>query len=133
MSLKIRLKPHEKILVGQAVINSGEKAVEFLIENRVPILREKDIMKEESADTPSKRLYFLVQLMYVDGENLLHYHDIYWQNAREIITAAPSTKTYIAEVSARLLAQDFYHALKAAKQLIDYEAKLVAKADKLLL
>jgi flagellar protein FlbT len=128
MSLRIRLKPHEKILLGQAVIKNGEKSVEFLIENKVPILREKEIMKEDTVDTPSKRLYFIVQLMYVDQENAVSYHNSYWEQAREIIAAAPSTCGYIEEVSTRLLEQSYYHALKAARKLIDYEKKLVSAA-----
>lgn len=125
MSLKIRLKPHEKILVGQAVIKNGEKSSEFNIENKIPILREKEILKEDSVDTPSKRLYFLVQLMYVDQANLLSYHDSYWEQVREIIAAAPSTRTYIEEISRLLLEQNYYLALKSARKLIEYEKKLV--------
>jgi flagellar protein FlbT len=129
VSLKIRLKPNEKILVGQAVIKNGEKSIEFLIENKVSILREKEIMKEESANTPSKRLYFLVQLMYVDQGNVVNYHNTYWEQVREIVAAAPSTCAYIEEVSTRLLEQNYYQALKAAKKLIEYEKKLVTSVN----
>lgn len=125
MSLKIRLKAHEKILVGQAVIKNGEKAIEFQIENKISILREKEIMKEESADSPSKRLYFLVQLMYVDQGNLLNYHNSYWEQVREIVAAAPSTRTFIEDISMCLLDQNYYSALKSARKLIEYEKKLV--------
>ena len=125
MSLKIRLKPHEKILIGQAVIKNGDKAVEFQIENKVSILREKEIMKEDAVDTPSKRLYFLVQLMYVDQGNLVNYHNSYWEQVREIIAAAPSTTAYIEEISLFLLEQNYYSALKAARKLVEYEKKLV--------
>jgi flagellar protein FlbT len=125
VSLKIRLKPHEKILIGQAVIKNGDKAVEFQIENKVSILREKEIMKEDAVDTPSKRLYFLVQLMYVDQGNLVNYHNSYWEQVREIIAAAPSTTAYIEEISLFLLEQNYYSALKAARKLVEYEKKLV--------
>lgn len=125
MSLKIRLKPNEKILIGQAVIKNGDKAAEFQIENKVSILREKEIMKEGAVDTPSKRLYFLVQLMYVDQGDLVNYHTSYWEQVREIISAAPSTRGYIEEISLFLLEQNFYSALKSARKLVEYEKKLV--------
>ena len=124
MSLKIRLKAHEKILLGNVVITNGDRPTEFFVENKASILREKDIMKEEAATTPGKRLYFLVQLMYVDGGNQASYNSAYWDLSREIITAAPSTRPYLEEISSLLLDQNYYHALKTAHRLVDYEAQL---------
>jgi flagellar biosynthesis regulator FlbT len=70
MTLKITLKPHEKFILGGAVITNGDAKSTFALENDVPILREKDILTLTSADTPCKRIYFAIQLMYVDGKNL---------------------------------------------------------------
>jgi flagellar protein FlbT len=129
MSLKIRLKPHEKVLIGHAVLRNGDKASEFYLENKVSILREKDIMKEEDATTPGQRLYFLIQLMYIDGENLAGYHHTYWEQVREIVAAAHSTRPYLEDISALILAQDYYHALKAARRFMEYETRLVSQAS----
>ncbi len=128
MSLKIRLKPHEKMLVGHAVLRNGDKASEFYIENKAAILREKDIMRAEDITTPGQRLYFLIQLMYIDGENIEKYHNAYWEVAKEVIAAAPSTRPYLEEMSALILDQDYYHALKAALKLMNYEECLVSQA-----
>lgn len=125
VSLKIRLKPNEKILIGHAVVRNGDKSGEIFIENSVPILREKEIMKEEGATSPCRRLYFMVQLMYVDGENLVNYHHAYWELVKEIVAAAPSMKPLIEEISTDILELDYYHALKAAKKLIGYEEDLL--------
>lgn len=127
MSLKIRLKPNEKILISGAVLKNGDKAIEFCIENKVAILREKSIMKEEAVTTPGRRLYFLVQLMYVDSANLVNYHHSYWELVKEIAAAAPSTTPFLEEVSNLVLAQDYYHALKAADRLVEYESVLIAR------
>lgn len=129
MSLKIRLKPNEKILIGHAVVRNGDKATDLFIENSVPILREKEIMKEEGATSPCRRLYFLVQLMYVDGENLVTYHHAYWELVKEIIAAAQSMKPLIEEISTDILELDYYHALKAAKKLITYEEQLLDQVN----
>ena len=51
MPLKLTLKPNEKVLIGTAVLtNAGPKA-EIIVQNTVPVLREKDIITEENADT----------------------------------------------------------------------------------
>ncbi len=131
MSLKIRLKPHEKVLIGHAVLRNGDKASEFHIENKVSILREKDIMRAEDVTTPGQRLYFLIQLMYIDGENLVNYHHAYWDQVKEIVAAAHSTSSYLEEMSALILDQDYYHALKAARKLMEYEERLVSQAASL--
>ena len=41
MALKIILKPHEKFILGGAVITNGDAKSAFIVENDVPILREK--------------------------------------------------------------------------------------------
>ena len=47
MALKITLKPNEKMIVGGAVITNGNiKNTNLIIENNVPILRQKDIISE---------------------------------------------------------------------------------------
>lgn len=125
MPLKIRLKAHEKILLGNVVITNGDRPAEFQVANKVSVLREKDIMQEEAASTPARRLYFLVQLMYLDSSNLLSYHSQYWELVREIVAAAPSTKSFLEEISEHLLAQEYYQALKTARRLINYEARLI--------
>lgn len=129
MALKIRLKPHEKMLIGNAVVSNGDKATEFHIENKVPILREKEIMKEDAASTPGRRIYFLVQLMYVDEENFKTYHDRFWDVAREIILAAPSTTQPITDICNYIMERNYYQALKLARKLINYEQSLVDAAQ----
>jgi len=127
MSLKIRLKAHEKILIGHAVIKNGDRPSEFQIENTASILREKDIMQEHAATSPARRLYFLVQLMYVDGENLVTYDHAYWELAGQIQEAAPSTEELLADINARVVNHDYYHALKCARKLVDYEELLLSR------
>ena len=63
MALTITIKPHEKLIIGGAVIVNGKAKSEMLIENNVPILRGKDIMSLDMADSPCKRIYFAIQLM----------------------------------------------------------------------
>jgi flagellar biosynthesis repressor protein FlbT len=126
MSLKIRLKPHEKMLLGHAVIKNGDKATEFFVENTAAILREKDIMKEDAATSPARRLYFLIQLMYVDGENLVTYHHAYWDLVKQLLEAAPSTAKLIEEIGTLVVNHDYYPALKTSKKLIEYEQQLLS-------
>ena len=44
MALKVELKPHERIVIGGAVLRNGETRCRFVIEGNVPVMRERDIM-----------------------------------------------------------------------------------------
>ncbi len=125
MSLKITLKPHEKFILGGAVITNGDAKSMFIVENDVPILRQKDIMTLASADTPCKKIYFAIQLMYVDNKNLPEHHKTYWELVKDVARAAPSTKPRLQEISNEILNDRYYQALKLTKKLIDYEQEVI--------
>lgn len=126
MSLKLHLKPEEKVIIGGAVIKNGTRPCDFIVENNVPILRQKDIMAEKEADSPSRRVYFVIQLMYINPENLTGYHSKFWELTGEILEAAPSTRPHIEKISDQVLAGNYYQALKLTRKLIDYEKELLS-------
>ncbi len=125
MALKITLKPHEKFILGGAAIVNGDAKSTFMVENDVPILREKDIMTLASADTPCKKIYFAVQLMYIDGKNLLEHHKTFWELVKDVAQAAPSRKQILQEISENILNDRYYQALKLTKKLIEYEQEVI--------
>ncbi len=121
MALKINLKPHEKMIIGGAVIKNGDKAGSLFVENNVPLLREKDIMKQEDAKTFCSGIYFVIQLMYIDNRNIIEYHNTYWKLVRELVDAIPRTVGIIDEISQHILNEDYYQALKLSKKLLEFE------------
>ncbi len=125
MALKIILKPHEKFIIGGAVITNGDAKSAFIVENDVPILREKDILTPAAADTPCKRIYFAIQLMYIDGKSLPEYHRIFWELVKDVAEAAPSRRPMLKEISEDILNARYYQALKLTKKLIDYEREVI--------
>jgi flagellar protein FlbT len=130
MALKVELKPGERILIGDSVVtNHDHQRTRLLIQGQAPILREKDILTSEQADSPAKRIYLAVQLMYTSGNSREH-HEIYFSLVREILTAAPSMWPYIETINNHILTAEMYKALKAAKKLIDYERELLDHAKR---
>ncbi len=127
MALKITLKPGERIVVGGAVVRNGDKKAELFLENEVSLLREKDILAERDADTCAKKIYFTIQLMYIDPENLVAHHNAYWRLVRKLVQAAPSTIVHIDPLSEKLLAGKYYQALKLARKLISYEEEILGR------
>ena len=122
--LKIILKPHEKFIIGGAVIMNGDAKSAFIVENEVPLLREKDILTLAAADTPCKRIYFAIQLMYVDEKNLPEHHKTFGELMKDVAEAAPSRKPLLKEIGENIVGVRYYQALKLTKKLIDYEREV---------
>jgi flagellar protein FlbT len=127
MGLKVELKPGERFILGDCIVTNGDQRTRLLIEGHAPILREKDIMTLEQADTPAKRIYFVVQLMYTSRDPIAH-HETYFTLMRELVQAVPSTWPHIEAISNHIMAGEMYKAVKRANTLIVYEKRLLDNA-----
>lgn len=130
MALKVELRPHERIIIGSCVITNTDQRARLLIEGeRVPILREKDILTATTADSPAKRVYLAVQLMYTSEDQQAH-HEVYFSLVRDILGAAPSTWPIIESINNQILKGDLYKALKESRRLVEYEQELLGNAKR---
>ena len=127
VALKIELKPDERVIVGDCVITNTGQRTRLVIDGTVPILRERDVMTLSRADSPAKRIYLTVQLMYT-GKRPQDHHPLYLRLVRDIIKAAPSTRPFIDNINNQILTGDLYKALKEARKLIAYEKELLDHA-----
>ena len=127
MSLKVELKPHERLIVGNCVITNSDQRTRLFIYGKAPVLREKDILSIATADTPAKRIYFAVQLMYLD-DDVEKLRGDYFSLVTDLVRAAPSTIGIIDEINNEILTGHLYKALRAAKKLIQHEQDILANA-----
>ena len=125
MALIIDLKPGEKILIGTAVITNDSQRTRLHISGEAPILREKDVLQEEDTDTPCKKIYFLVQCMYL-ARNPREYHPKYFEMLKTIQQAAPSTSIFFMRINEQIIQGHYYKAMREAKDLIVHETELLA-------
>lgn len=129
MSLKVELKHGERIILGECLITNEGGRTKLRIDGAAPILREKDIMTPEAADSAAKRIYLTVQAMYLSRTPAEH-HASYFQLVQDLIQAAPSTRQFVESINNKILTGSMYKALKDAKALIDYEQGLIANAQR---
>jgi flagellar biosynthesis repressor protein FlbT len=129
MALKVELKPGERVIIGDCVVTNADQRTRLIIEGDTPILREKDILTAETANSPAKRIYLAVQLMYL-SKNATPHHETYFALMRDILQAAPSTWRYIESINNHILTGELYKALKDAKKLIAYEEELLQNASR---
>lgn len=127
MALVIDLKPGEKILIGDAVITNDDQRTKLHIAGNSPILREKDVLQEEDTNTPCKKIYFLVQCMYLAGSSK-DYQKKYFELVHEIQRASPSSTIFFMQINEFIIQGVYYRALKVARQLIAHETELLDSA-----
>jgi flagellar protein FlbT len=131
MALKVELRPHERIIIGNCVITNTDQRARLLIDGEnVPILRERDILTPETADTPAKLVYLAVQLMYISPEAQAN-HGTYFNLIRDLVTAVPSAWPLIEGINNQILSGDLYQALKEARKLVAYEKQLLDQIEEL--
>ena len=126
MPLKIELKPHELLIIGNAAIRNGERRASFVLETSTKFLRESEIITESEADTPCKRLYVLLQMIYL-VDRPFEAENRFAVLASEIMRAAPSMGPRIAGIHDAMTAGQHYQALKLGRDLIAYEQSLHAR------
>ncbi len=123
MPLKLSLKPGEKFVLNGAVMTNGDKRASLVLQNRACILREKDIMQPDAADTPAKRIYFPIMMMYLEpDDNEEHYND-FALRMTEFMGAIRDKQALSAciEISRDVMSGAYYRALMLCKKLFEFE------------
>lgn len=123
MPLKITLKPGERFVINGAVVENGDHRASMTIMNRTSVLREKDIMQETEANTPAKRIYFPVMMMYLDPEKTESYYEEFVVRMTEFmgVIKNPDVLAECVAVNRDLMAGENYKALVKIRRLMDYE------------
>ncbi len=124
MPLKLSLKPGESFVVNGAVVRNGDRRGVLLLENRARVLREKDILQPEEADTPAKAAYFAVMQMYLLGETDVILHSQAAEALETLVRSRPpgAARAPVVAISAALAAGNLYGALSKCRKLVQAEA-----------
>jgi flagellar protein FlbT len=127
MPLKLKLGANERLVVNGAVLVNGAYRTTLLVSNFAHIMREKDVLQEEDANTPTKRLYFLVQAMLMQPPPSAELMEIYRSAQEQLqdVYIKPENLAILDEVDRMVGAGDYYKALARLHPLIAYEANLL--------
>jgi flagellar biosynthesis repressor protein FlbT len=120
MPLRVELKPFERIIIGETVIVNSGIRTSFLIDGEAPILREKDTVTAETANTPVKRLYLCVQTMYLKND-IPRYRAAYLGFLKDLREAFPGSRDLIDAVNIHISGGALYKALKEIRKLMKLE------------
>lgn len=125
MPLKLSLKPGEKFVLNGAVVENGDRRATLILQNRASVLREKDIMHEGEVNTPARRIYFPVMMMYLDQGRDGPYYDEFVLRMTEFMSVIknPEVLAECVGVSRDVMAGEYYKALLKCRTLMAYEGE----------
>jgi len=132
MPLKIQLKPKERVIINGAVIEGHpDNRTEIVVLNNAAVMRQKHILQESEADTPVKRLYFALQMLYLDEDARETYEPTYKKFHKDLVDtfSLPTIKTSLELIEAAASKQKYYDAMKVCRDLIKVEAELFKIAN----
>jgi len=94
-----------------------------VLQNKASVLREKDIMQQEQANTPARRIYFPVMMMYLDESGAERYYDEFVRRMSEFmgVIGNPNVLVDCVDVSKYCMDREYYKALMLCRKLIEYE------------
>jgi flagellar biosynthesis repressor protein FlbT len=120
--LRITLRDGEKAIVNGAVLRAVGRT-QIAVENKVAILRGREVMRPEEATTPARQLYFATMLAYIDepGRDAHQESVVQLLGSLMAILASPVARETCIRFAHDLAQGDYYKALLVARELIAIE------------
>jgi flagellar protein FlbT len=127
MPLKLSLKPGEKLVINGAVVENGDRRATLVLQNKASVLREKDIMQQADANTPARRIYFPVMMMYLDQGPTGESYNEFALRMTEFMSAIqnPEMLAECVALSRDVMGGEYYKGLMRCRKLIAYEDSLL--------
>jgi len=129
-TLKISLKPNEKIYINGAVVRVDRKATIELL-NDVQFLLENHVLQPSEASTPLRQLYFMVQVMLMDPLGAPQAREMFRKSLPLLIASFDDRQicSGLKEVDQLVAEGEVYEALKVIRSLYHLEARAIDDTD----
>ena len=123
MPLKLTLKANEKFVVNGAVLINGHHRLRLGIHNKASVLRERDILQPHEANTPARRIYLPIMMMYLDPDANEQYYSDFALRMTEFMNAVQNRQIIAScvEISNDVMTGAYYKALMSCRKLFDFE------------
>ncbi|MGB0748807.1 MAG: flagellar biosynthesis repressor FlbT [Magnetospiraceae bacterium] len=130
MPLKIQIKQGKKIIVNGAVLeNVSGQTVALVLMNEATVLRDSDILTPDEAVSPASRVYYAIQIMYLFPEHRADSESKLETLLNEYEAAAPSAVEIIADLRRLVSEENYYPAMKRARDLIGHETGVLKDVE----
>lgn len=126
-TLKLSLKPGEKIYLNGAVVRVDRK-VTLEVLNDVQFLLENHVLQPEDASTPLKQLYFIVQVILMNPSDAADAREMFRRSLPLMLASYdnPEICSMLKHVDRLVAEGQVYEALKAIRSLYPIERQSLA-------
>lgn len=123
--LRITLRDGEKAIVNGAVLRAVGRT-QIAVENKVSILRGREVMRPEEATSPARQLYFATMLAYIDPTGREAHQEAIVQLLGLVMANLDTdeARETCVRFANDLALTDYYKALGAGRELITIEDAL---------
>lgn len=125
-TLKISLKPNEKIYINGAVLRVDRK-VSIELMNDVQFLLETHVLQADEASTPLRQLYFIVQIMLMNPDSADQALGMFRKSLTLLLVnfADERIKSALKNIDRQVSESQVYEALKAIRALYPIEQAIL--------
>ena len=127
--LVIKLNPKERLLVNGAILENGDKRCRLTVLSKDSrVLRLKDAIDPQTADTPVKRAICFTQFLVADADRPIERKEKVKKELERLETAFRGTigGDIVKDAQAALNANNTYGCLKLLKALLPLESNLLS-------
>jgi flagellar protein FlbT len=129
--LVLKLAPKERLLVNGAVIENGDKRARLsILTPNAHILRLRDAIHPEQANTPVRRVCYIAQLV-LSGDVVPDEARLQLLRGLEQLSQVfkdADSRSHLGAATAAVLTGQFYTALRSLRLLLPREERLFAAA-----
>jgi flagellar protein FlbT len=127
--LVLKLAPKERVLVNGAVIENGDRRSRLSIMTPgANILRLRDAIHPENANTPVRRVCYAIQLILTGDSDPTRANLLILRHIEELsqVFLDPDSRSSLADATDALVNGQHYRCLKALRSLLPREERLIA-------
>jgi flagellar protein FlbT len=127
--LVLKLAPKERVLINGAVIENGDRRSRLaIVTPNAHILRLKDAIHPHEVTTPVRRVCYIVQLVLSGDADPQEAQQQLLRGIEQLSRAMtdPDSRAHLDKATEAVLSGQHYNALKALRNLLPREERLLA-------
>ncbi|MDQ2093996.1 flagellar biosynthesis repressor FlbT [Rhodalgimonas zhirmunskyi] len=127
--LVLKLGPKERVLINGAVIENGDRRSRLsIVTPNAKILRLRDAIHPEQANTPVRRVCYTAQLV-LSGDASADETRLPLMRSIEALSQVftdPDSRKHLALATEAVVSEQYYQCLKALRALLPREERIIA-------
>ena len=127
--LVLKLGPHERVVINGAVIENGDRRTRLAVMTpNAHILRLRDAIHPDQANTPVRRICYIAQLLLTGDADPNEAAQQIQRGIDQLLQVLidPESRQLLSQATKALAAGQHYQALKALRGLLPIEERLLA-------